>query len=85
MELKKVRTLQLVLALVALGFLLLGRLVRPAAPGFGTFCLVLGVAALIAEIVVYFVYYKCPWCNRHLPSRGVVAKHCPYCGGPLDD
>ena len=85
MGIKTVRTLRLVLILVALAFCLLGRLVNRAAPGLAIVCLVLCVATLIADIVITFVFYKCPWCKRLLPTRGVVAKYCPYCGAPLDD
>lgn len=84
MEIKTVKTLQLISILASLGFCLLGRLCSRGAPGLAISFLVLAIACLIGYFVITILYFKCPYCKRHLPSRGFVGKYCPHCGMPLE-
>ena len=44
------------------------------------------VAAVAAEIIIFFVYIRCPHCGRHLDRTGMRddIKICPFCGKPLE-
>lgn len=49
----------------------------------GVVCLVISMVAIVAEIVIYILYWRCPYCGK--PLRRVVIKHCEYCGASLKD
>ena len=42
-------------------------------------------AALVAELIVFFVFIKCPHCGRHLDRAGMnpEIEYCPFCGKSL--
>ena len=44
-------------------------------------------AALVAELIVFFVFIKCPHCGRHLDRAGMnpEIEYCPFCGKSLKD
>ena len=44
-------------------------------------------AALVAELIVFFVFIKCPHCGRHLDRAGMnpEIEYCPFCGEYLKD
>ena len=43
--------------------------------------------AFIAELLVFFVFIKCPHCGHHLDRTGMKpdAEFCPFCGGSLKE
>ena len=43
--------------------------------------------ALAAELIVFFVFIKCPHCGRHLDRAGMNSEieYCPFCGESLKD
>ena len=43
--------------------------------------------ALAAELIVFFVFIKCPRCGRHLDRVGMSSEieYCPFCGESLKD
>ena len=43
--------------------------------------------ALAGELILFFVFIRCPHCGRHLDRTGLYssATHCPFCGKPLED
>ena len=44
-------------------------------------------AALVAELIVFFVFIKCPHCGRHLDRAGMNSEieYCPFCGKSLKE
>ena len=44
-------------------------------------------AALVAELIVFFAFIKCPHCGRHLDRAGMnpEIEYCPFCGKSLKD
>jgi len=45
------------------------------------------VATLIfaAAIIIYAIYYRCPYCGKSLDNvRGPIPKHCPECGKEIE-
>ena len=44
------------------------------------------LAAVAAEIIIFFIYIRCPHCGRHLDRTGMRddIKICPFCGKPLE-
>ena len=43
--------------------------------------------ALIAEVIVFYVFLKCPHCGHHLDRSGMNPdiEYCPFCGRSLKD
>ena len=43
--------------------------------------------ALVAELIVFFTFIKCPHCGRHLDRAGMNSEieYCPFCGKSLKD
>jgi len=43
--------------------------------------------ALVAELVVFFGFIKCPHCGHHLDRAGMSSEiqFCPFCGQSLED
>ena len=43
--------------------------------------------ALVAELIVFFVFIKCPHCGHHLDRAGMNSEieYCPFCGRSLKD
>ena len=44
------------------------------------------LAAVTAEIIIFFVYIRCPHCGRHLDRTGMRddIRICPFCGKELE-
>jgi len=51
--------------------------------GNDTFYLILAVVIMAIGIVVSVAFYRCPKCNRALPTNGKTPEKCPYCGEKL--
>ncbi len=83
MEVSTVRILRIVLLFGALAAALLGKLFLKISLVLGGICMVLALAAIIAEIIISFFFWKCPWCERRLHPKLLFPKHCSHCGGPL--
>lgn len=43
--------------------------------------------ALLAELIVFFIFLRCPHCGRHLDRVGMRSDitHCPFCGKELGE
>ena len=46
---------------------------------------ILVILALAAELIISFMYLRCPHCGRHLDRTGMRSDitHCPFCGREL--
>ena len=46
----------------------------------------LALAAIIAELILFYLFIRCPHCGRFLDRSGMRfdAVHCPFCGKELD-
>lgn len=43
--------------------------------------LIAGVIILIAEMIQFAIFYRCPYCGKSLTCvNGPVPQHCPHCG-----
>ena len=42
---------------------------------------------LLAELVIFFIFLRCPHCGRHLDRVGMRSDitHCPFCGKELGE
>ena len=46
--------------------------------------LVVGLIILLAEMIQFAVFYRCPHCGKSLTCvNGPVPEHCPHCGKEL--
>lgn len=49
---------------------------------------IIGIAGVIIACIGYiyfFIFWRCPFCHKHLPFDGVIGMvSCPYCGNSLD-
>ena len=56
-----------------------------AAPRDSLLMAVTGYGIIIAGIIVYYIYYRCPYCRASwFNLRGPVPKHCPECGKEIE-
>lgn len=45
---------------------------------------VAGLASAICGFILQFIVWKCPHCDKRLPTTGTLGMdHCPYCGNNL--
>lgn len=45
---------------------------------------VAGLASAICGFILQFIVWKCPHCDKRLPTTGILGMdHCPYCGNNL--
>lgn len=55
----------------------------------GPFVPILGIAGLLifcSGCIYFLIFWRCPYCHRHLPTQGMIGMtHCPYCGTELDN
>ena len=49
--------------------------------------ILLTLTALVVELIIFFVFVRCPHCGRFLDRAGmnIDATHCPFCGKLLED
>ena len=46
---------------------------------------IVGVIIAIIGLLLFLIFWKCPFCHTPLPFPGPIGiKHCPYCGSELD-
>lgn len=44
---------------------------------------VLVIASTVVFLVAYFLYWRCPFCEKALPRSEGNLEFCPHCGQPL--
>ena len=44
--------------------------------------LIIGALIMIASIIFYYIFYRCPSCGRYLDRS--TGQYCPYCGVNID-
>lgn len=48
------------------------------------FTLILGFILIAISLLTYVIYWRCPYCNRHLYNTFFI-KRCPHCDKKLFD
>lgn len=43
-----------------------------------------GFISMLAGYIVFLIFWKCPYCGKHLPWQ-MGLDFCPYCGGTLGE
>ncbi len=70
-------------------FILLGILLLIIAiNGTGLFQVIVGIIGSLLTIlgyILFLLFWKCPYCHKHLPANGLLGiTTCPYCGNDLE-
>lgn len=44
-----------------------------------------GVILACMGFLFFLIFWRCPFCHKHLPFQGMMGmENCPYCGNKLD-
>lgn len=45
----------------------------------------IGLALIAIGYLIFIIFWKCPFCQKHLPYQDFwKIKHCPHCGNKID-
>ena len=68
---------------ICVAFVWIGALVALMSKFYGTWCLLLGIAILLAAAVCRYSLIRCPHCGHKLTEGKTVPPRCPNCKGEL--
>ena len=44
-----------------------------------------GVIITCIGFIYFLIFWRCPFCRKHLPFHGMIGMvNCPYCGNKID-
>ncbi len=80
MNFKRARTLAVILLLIAAFMGCAGSILIPT---IGNKVAIISVIYIVAAVVVWIIWCRCPHCGKRIFRRFLVAVQCPRCKGEL--
>ena len=80
-NMRKVKVIGNILIVMGLLLLIIPLLVNSNTP----LLPIAGVVIVCIGYVFFFLFWRCPFCHKHLPFNGMIGmENCPYCGNEID-